>query len=336
MCVMIKCYNKNHRRRMCGTMKSNNKLERILDLYTKLLDGYVINKAKEAIDYGVNERTIQRDIDEIRNFLETRDAHTSFVNTIVYDRILKGYKMEQMFQTKFTNSEVLAISKILLDSRAFRKDEMVELLHKLIECCVPQSNKDLINSLIRNEEFHYVAPLHNKKFIDTMWNIASAIHSSHYIEIKYLRTKDKAMVKRKLKPLAILFSEYYFYLTAFIEDENMKQNFHIVNDSFPTIYRIDRIVSLKVLQEKFNIPYASRFEEGEFRKRIQFMQGGKLEKITFKYKGISLEAVLDRIPTAKVLGEENGSYIISAEVFGNGIDMWLRSQGENIELISRK
>ena len=116
----------------------------------------------------------------------------------------------------------------------------------------------------------------------------------------------------------------------------MKQNFHIVNDSFPTIYRIDRIVSMKVLQEKFNIPYASRFEEGEFRKRIQFMQGGKLEKITFRYKGISLEAVLDRIPTAKVIGEENGSYIISAEVFGNGIDMWLRSQGENIELISRK
>lgn len=321
---------------MCGNMKSNNKLERILDLYTKLLDGYVINKAKEAIDYGVNERTIQRDIDEIRNYLETRDTHASFINKIVYDRILKGYKMEQMFQTKFTNSEVLAISKILLDSRAFRKDEMVELLHKLIECCVPQSNKDLIKSLIKNEEFHYVAPLHNKKFIDTMWNIASAIHSCHYIEITYLRTKDKAMVKRKLKPLAILFSEYYFYLTAFIEDENMKQNFHIVNDSFPTIYRIDRIVSMKVLQEKFNIPYASRFQEGEFRKRIQFMQGGKLEKITFRYKGISLEAVLDRIPTAKVIGEENGSYIISAEVFGNGIDMWLRSQGENIELISRK
>lgn len=45
----------------------------------------------------------------------------------------------------------------------------------------------------------------------------------------------------------------------------------------------------------------------------------------FKYSGISFEAILDKLPTAKVISEMNGKYTISAEVFEDGIDMWLRS-----------
>ena len=83
----------------------------------------------------------------------------------------------------------------------------------------------------------------------------------------------------------------------------------------------------------FNIilPYASRFEEGEFRKRIQFMTGGRLRRIKFEYTGLNVDAVLDRLPTAKIISEDKGKYLIQAEVFGDGIDMWLRSQGDWIK-----
>ena len=102
------------------------------------------------------------------------------------------------------------------------------------------------------------------------------------------------------------------------------------DDLFPTIYRLDRIRSFKVLDEHFHVPYAGRFEEGEFRKRVQFMYGGKLERIKFRYTGPSLEAVLDRLPTAKVIREDKDGWTISAEVFGKGVEMWLRSQGAYI------
>ncbi len=46
-----------------------DKIERVLGLYTKLMNGSLINKAEEANYYGVNERSIQRDIDDIRIFL---------------------------------------------------------------------------------------------------------------------------------------------------------------------------------------------------------------------------------------------------------------------------
>lgn len=87
---------------------------------------------------------------------------------------------------------------------------------------------------------------------------------------------------------------------------------------------------MQVLEEHFKIPYADRFEEGEFRKRIQFMYGGKLRKIRFRYQGKSVEAVLDRLPTARILSEEDGAYEMAAEVFGQGVDMWIRSQGGDI------
>lgn len=311
-----------------------NKVERALGIYTKLLNGYTVNKIQEAQDYGVDTRTIQRDIDDIRNFIEL-DSKGIGHNSVFYSRKEKGYRLEHIYKMKFTNSEVLAICKIILDSRAFTKDEMDVMLKKLIECCVPKCNNDLVKELIGNEQFHYVEPQHKTVFIDTMWNIGQAIKHYQFIEIDYEKRKGKEMVTRRLKPLAIMFSEYYFYLTAFIDDEEIQQNFDVLNDSFPTIYRIDRIKNLKVLDTRFSIQYNSRFEEGEFRKRVQFMYGGKLQRVKFEYSGESIEAILDRLPTARILKKENGIYTISADVFGKGIDMWLRSQGDLVKVLTR-
>lgn len=311
----------------------NGKIERVLSIYTKLISGNVVNKLEEAQEYGVNERTIQRDIDDIRSYMESQAEKTGCINSVVYDRIKKGYRLEQIYKMKLTNSEVLAVCKILLDSRAFTKNEMIDMLDKLIACCVPKENQKMITDLISNEEFHYIEPRHRTKFIDTMWDIGQAIRNNQYIEIKYCRTKDKSIVTRRVKPVAIMFSEYYFYLTAFIDDDELKQYFDVLNDSFPTIYRMDRIRKLKVLDEKFYIPYGNRFEEGEFRKRVQFMYGGKLQKVKFKYCGNDVESVLDRLPTAEIIEEDDGIYTISAEVFGKGIDMWLRSQGDRVEVL---
>ena len=311
-----------------------DQISRILRIYAKLSDGYVVNKAEEAARYGVNERSIQRDIDHIRNFLDEDSERTGVVNSIVYDRNAEGYRLETLYKIWLQNSEVLALCKILLDSRAFTKAEMVEMLDKLITCCVPKTEQKLVKDLISNEEFHYVEPRHKTRFTGRLWELGQAISESRYIEVDYYRTKDKRIVHRKLKPVAIMFSEYYFYLTAFIDDDVVKKDFDVLNDSFPTIYRIDRIKALEVLNERFHIPYSSRFVEGEFRKRIQFMYGGKLQKVKFRYTGTDIDAILDRLPTAQILDETDGAYIVSAEVFGKGIDMWIKSQGDSVQIIA--
>lgn len=309
------------------------KNDRVLTIYTKLMNGQVVKKADMAQQFGVNVKSIQRDLDNIKNFLGNQTAGEGIPNQLIYDYKLKGYRLEQSNKVKLTNDEILAVSKILLDSRAFTKPEMMNILDKLLESCVPKKNQKLVNDLISNERFHYIEPNHHKVYMDKMMVLGQAIRECKVITIKYQRLKDKALVERRLQPLAIMFSEYYFYLVGFIEGIDKSKEFDNANDPFPTIYRIDRIESLKVLDEHFKIPYSDRFEEGEFRKRIQFMYGGRLKKVKFKYTGLSVEAILDRLPTAKILSEENGEYIISAEVFGDGIDMWLRSQGDAVKMM---
>lgn len=309
------------------------KMERVLYIYSKIMDGGIVKKRELAEYFGVNERSIQRDIDDIRNYMQNNLIQEGYQHSLIYDREKKGYRLEKISSLKLTNSELLALSKILLDSRAFPKNEMQNLLNKIILCSVPDESQKMIKEQVSNEMFHYVEPRHGIDVTENLWQIGQAIYNRKYIEIKYQGIKESAVKTRKLKPLAIMFSEYYFYLTAFIDDDKVRESFSALNGASPTIYRIDRIRELKILNEKFYVPYKNRFEEGEFRKRIQFMYGGKLRRIKFKYTGYSIEAVLDRLPTAKAEKQEDGSYIVTAEVFGDGVDMWLRSQGNLVEII---
>lgn len=310
-------------------MENGFKYNRVLLLYTKLIDGEIINKKHEAEYFGVNERTIQRDIDDLRMFFENRAVEGEQYKELVYSRELGGYILTNKNAASLSNSEVLVVCKILLESRAFTKDEMTPIINKLLGCCVPPKNQRKVRELISNELFHYTELNHRKNFVDSMWSIGEAVQKHLCMKITYTK-QDGTAVERIIEPVGIMFSEFYFYLTAFIENIDKETEFRNKNDIFPTIYRIDRIQSFEVLDRHFDIPYKDRFEEGEFRKRIQFMYGGKLRRIKFLYKGKNVESVLDRLPTAKIIEKNDSGYVISAEVFGDGVDMWVRSQGENV------
>ena len=147
-----------------------DKVSRVLSLYSQLMEGRIIKKSVAAQKYGVNERSIQRDIEDIRAFCRNCMAlGDSMPGDLIYDYIEKGYRLDRRQTPKLSNSEVLALCKILLDSRAFVKTEMADMLHKVIACCVPESNQALITKLVNNEAFHYVEPRHRTSFLDTMW-----------------------------------------------------------------------------------------------------------------------------------------------------------------------
>lgn len=131
-----------------------DKIERVLSLYSKLINGGTVYKAEAAADYGVDERSISRDISDIRDYLDISGPEDGCINTIVFDRKIGGYRLEEVYKQKFTNPEVLAICKILLESRAFTKPEMEQMLDKLVDSCVPRENQLQIKNLIKNEEFH--------------------------------------------------------------------------------------------------------------------------------------------------------------------------------------
>lgn len=307
---------------------------RTLKMYARLCEGKIINKSEEAKKYGVDERSIQRDIDDIRAFLDEHRAEGSTDGRYIkYDRVQKGFIMVGAEGSMMSNSEILAVSKILLASRAFTKKEIGGILKKMIGGCVPLKNMQLVKELVSNERFHYVELHHKSHIQDRLWGIGENIKEHNLMEIKYTKAeKPDEIVTRLIEPVALLFSEYYFYLNAFILEEDGKGN-HIHKYDYPAVFRIDRIKSYKETGEKFRVSYADRFEEGEFRKRIQFMYAGELMRIQLKFYGDNPEPVLDRLPTAQIIEQGEHEYKISAEVYGKGIIMWLLSQGNKVEVL---
>ena len=113
------------------------KSERILQIYSRLVSGEVLKKKELAQHFHVTERSIQRDMEALRCFF----TEQGLLQDVVYDTRVRGYRLENPALLTLENSEILAVCKILLESRSMRKDEMLPILDKLISCCVPEQNK---------------------------------------------------------------------------------------------------------------------------------------------------------------------------------------------------
>ncbi len=300
----------------------NAKTFRLLNLYERLNRGEIVNKKEFADTFGTSEKSIQRDIEDLRTYLAESYENGDEI-TVAYDASKKGYYLKKSDEEFLTNEEILGISKILLESRAYNKAELDKLINKLLSQA-SEAGKINIKDLILNEKFHYIPLKHGKPLLKHIWQLSEYITNKEIITFDYER-QDHKITHRTVKPLSVMFSEYYFYLIAWFANDSK---------DYPAVFRIDRISNIKSEKEHFKIPYSERFEEGEFRKRVQFMYSGELKRFTFEFSGPSVEAILDRIPTATIISQNDKTYTIRAECYGDGVLMWLKTQGENVKILN--
>lgn len=305
------------------------KIGRVLSLYDRSSSGKIIYLKDEINATGVSDRSFKRDITELRNYLAEKAADGENRKEIVYDRNRNCYYMTEEKDTLPDYQEIFVIAKILLGSKGLSRIEMNQVVEYLLSLCSDESKRKEIKKCLANELINYQGPNHGKNLICMVWKLAQAVKYQNRLEIKYIRLEGQQEVKRIIEPVGVMFSEYYFYLMAYIKGVR-KEKGKKLN---PTIYRIDRLQDVKILDDRFNIPYSEKFEEQKFRDSAPLMFGGNIHRLEFWYSGPSLEAVLDRVPTAKVIKEENGQWLLSAEVIGEGAEIWLRGQGNNIEML---
>lgn len=295
-----------------------NKGFRLLNIYERLNKDEYINKDNLAIEFNVSKKTIQRDIEDLRAYIA--ETHfDEFETSIKYSKSKNSYYLVRFEREWLTNKEALAICKILLESKAFNKEELTNLLSKLIMQISP-IDRTIAEQIIRSELFNYIPLKHGKDLLDIIWQLSKHINNQEIIHFSYTR-QDGKKSKKIIKPVSIMFNEFYFYLIGFND-----------NIDYPIIFRIDRMEKVTATSDNFIIPYKDKFNEGEFRKRILFMYGGELKKVKFEYIGV-LEAMLDKVPTAKVISQNGNTYTIEAEAYGKGLEMWLNSQGDLVKIL---
>ena len=142
----------------------NSRLDRILYIQQVLVQGGVLNKQQTADRFGVSEKTIQRDLDTLRSYFADSEPRRE----ILYNSAKGGYLLDDTLSRFLTSSEILAVCKILLESRSMVKEEMFPILDKLVQVCTPLDRLNQVKDLISNERFHYVEPQHGRKFIESL------------------------------------------------------------------------------------------------------------------------------------------------------------------------
>ncbi len=298
------------------------KTDRVLELFFRAMKGENLSVKELADEYHVSTRSLSRDITSLKMFLA--DHRDTLGNSeLVYSNRTKTYHLE--IDTFITNKELLAITKALIGCRPFNNNDLLTLIKKL-KMHTSTEDRQKLDHLIRKEIYQYASIYFDcDSIIDNIWEITEYIEEQRYITITYHKM-DRSLVKHKIKPISVMFSEYYYYLIAYECDGE--------NPEPPRYFRIDRIVNIVAHREHFKLLKSQEIDEGLLRNRSQFMFPGKLRRIRFEFSGPSTQAVLDRIPTAKVVDLVNGKSIIEAEVYGDGIKMFLLSQGVWVKVLA--
>lgn len=299
---------------------SGNKKSRMLEIFFRAMKGEYISVKKLADEYKVSSKSISRDIAEIKAFLyENRDLVENV--ELKYSTSSKSYYLE--LNNFLLNKELIAIIKILIGCRAFSKIELLEIVSKL-KNFTSYNDRAMINSIISKEMYHYNEVKNDcKNVIENIWKLTRCIYEKIEITVSYYKI-SRDLVERRIKPIAIIFSDYYFYLIAYRCD---------VDDWKPLYYRVDRIINIVEHRKYFILDKQHDFDEGELRNKIQFMFPGEYRKIIFEYSGKSVQAILDKLPMAKVIDKKGDIKIIEAETFGKGVNMFLLSQGSSVKAL---
>ena len=306
---------------MCQVEKEI-KLDRVMELFFRAMKGESLSVQQLAFEYNVSTRSITRDINSLKAFLADHADILGYAE-LEYSSTNHCYSLKM--DHFLSNKELLAITKVLIGSRAFSSEELLGIIQKL-KVNTTSADRIKLEQLICKEIYQYDevgSDCHS--VIDNLWKVTDCIENRNVITITYYKM-NRDLVKRKIKPVSIMFSEYYFYLIGYRYETDVSNT--------PIYFRVDRIVDIIVQREKYVLLKEQNIDEGMLRRKSQFMWPGPTRKIRFEFSGPSVQAILDRIPTAKVTDRQADKSIIEAEVFGSGIKMFLLSQGAWVKVLA--
>ena len=190
------------------------KASRILKIYTDLINGEIVSKNEAVEKYGVSPRTIQRDIDSIRDFLG-ENSETGF-GQIVHSKRLGGYVMKYSGSSVLSDEEMFILQKLLYKTDPQRRTELLKAIDKLIDG--------------KQEE-------HGADISEKLSDFRRAVKEKRYVCIKY-RRPDGEILSKRIMPMDIAVENS----VASVVDSSGKE---------PELYSIDCIDEYKISDKTF-------------------------------------------------------------------------------------
>lgn len=197
-----------------------SKTKRLLYFMSELEKGNDISKTDYLARFGISERTLKEDVSELKeNLTELRPNMK-----VKYSRKYGSYhaQYEQGYGNLKYNQAVI-LSKILLESRALRKDEVAEIINIFVERAVDDKERRRIKRLTELELDSYqelkIYQDQDKSLLPVISAIFDAIVDQRPLSFSYRKPGEK-VEEYKVFPISVIFDNHYFYCISYKLDDN--------------------------------------------------------------------------------------------------------------------
>lgn len=183
-----------------------DKNTRLLMLYDALLNGNGVDKNAFSMEHGINERSFDRDIEDIRLFLS--ESYSG--EDLYFDRRDNSYFLSGSRPKYMDRMEAVVISKIILESGLLRKDEMCGLLESVLASVAPRDAKIIEEHLLRDiQNYESGTEVAILKFVEDLYDV---LKSGRDVKV-FVKDGENTRTER-ISPLEIVCEKSVFQLVA--------------------------------------------------------------------------------------------------------------------------
>ena len=262
-----------------------SKTKRLLYFMSELEKENDISKTAYLARFVVSERTLKQDVSELKeNLIELRPnmkAKYSRKNGSYHAQYEQGYG-----NLKYNQAVIL--SKILLESRALRKDEVAEIINIFVERAVDDKERRRIKRLTELELDSYqelkIYQEQDKSLLPAISAIFDAIVDQRPLSFSYRKPGEK-VEEYKVFPISVIFDNHYFYCISYKLDDNFTCDYQFSEIRY---FRVDRFQTIH--KSENDLAFSMLF-------------GNEWARITFEYKGLYRDVLESDIPKLKLLEE---------------------------------
>lgn len=297
--------------------RKQRSLERWFQLMTVLMGGGRYTAAELAKRFGVNVRTIFRDL----NSFETMQI------PIVRDNgrywLMETYRLRPV---QLNADEVLALAAALdfaKRNRILAGKAAMTAMEKLM-AVLPSSQQEIVNDLDETLVVDPV-PAHSVECAPGVEkNLTAAIQGSHPVRITYQALAAAEPTDRVVRPYGMAYRGTALYLIGYCELRRQIRTF-----------RANRIFKVAVLPATFERP--EDFDLDEYLKSIWGIEDGPLMNVRLRFTKPVARLARETIwhPTQQCADEPDGSVILQMETRGrNELARWLAGFGGTVEVLA--
>jgi len=304
------------------SLSHRSRLYRVLVIHNQVKSGKYPNTPKLASSLEVSTRTIQRDLEFLRDML---------CAPMEYSRLKNGYYYTSPFEMphlNLTEGEQVALflgQKLLLQCAGTPLEEPIRNAFTKICLCFPQGVSVDMDSLGQIISFN-VQPLRGdeQNLASTYHLLAQAIEDKRSLNIHYYTVSRNELTIRKVDPYHLRYFQGAWYLIAYC---HFRQEVRI--------FALDRIRQLETLEEIFQVKTDFSLEE-YLGNSLGIERGEKVEEVKILFDPEQARWIRERKwhKSQEIEYQPDGSLILGLKVSSLGeIKRWVLSFGAHAKVL---